>query len=243
VNTMYQQLQLTADQLKQALQQADAAKKAAQAAEAQAQAALEKEKAAEADAAAARREAQERQSEAAAALGPAPANRAYADETTVFKQPNGQVVAAPTEPVANVNGPTASTIPGGAVMTTFELYNAIANKTLGTFFLVDAWATPHPTTIPSAQSLPAAGTGGTLDKDASEALWQNLNKLTGGRNFDTAIIFFGRDVNDWEGYNAALRAINFGYARVYWYRGGIAAWTAAKQPLKPPGQPTNQTAK
>ncbi len=240
-NTMNQQLAQANQALAQALKDAEAAKAAAQKAEAQAQEALAKEKAAEAEAAEAKKEAQVRQTEAAAALGPPPANRAYADESTVFKQANGQPVAAPVDPVANVVGPTANTLPGGTVLTTFQLYNAIANQTLGTLILVDAWSSPHPTTIPGATNFPTAGAG-TLDKDALDALWAQLNKLT-GKNFDVTIIFFGDDVNDWEGYNAALRAINFGYARVYWYRGGIAAWTAAKQPLKPPGQPTNQSSK
>ena len=44
-------------------------------------------------------------------------------------------------------------------------------------------------------------------------------------------MFFSRDAQHWEGYNAALRAIEMGYSGVYWYRGGIAAWKAADQPL------------
>jgi rhodanese-related sulfurtransferase len=35
----------------------------------------------------------------------------------------------------------------------------------------------------------------------------------------------------WSGYNAALRAISFGYLNVYWYRGGVAAWDAAGLPI------------
>ena len=130
-----------------------------------------------------------------------------------------------------LNGPTPTELPDGGVLTTAQLWDAIANHKLGpAIFLIDVGATAHSQTIPGASRLPAAGQG-TMDENTLEAIWTALSKLTGG-NFDIPIVFFGADVKDWSGYNAALRAINMNYDRVYWYRGGIAAWKAADQPLK-----------
>ena len=53
-----------------------------------------------------------------------------------------------------------------------------------------------------------------------------LAALSGGDK-SRAIVFFCSSVRCWLSYNAALRAVRLGYAGVYWYRGGIAAWLAA----------------
>jgi PQQ-dependent catabolism-associated CXXCW motif protein len=171
----------------------------------------------------ARQRAQEKTAAAARDLGPPPTGT-YADETKSVG------VDPPSQPVKEVNGPTPTAIPGGKVLTTVQLWEAIANKSLGTIVLIDVSSEQHPTTIPSATRLPTAGLG-TMDEQARKTLWEALKKLSGD-NWDVSIIFFGRDAKDWEGYNAALRAIDMGYSKVYWYRGGIAAWTAAHQPLK-----------
>ncbi len=192
-----------------------------------AQAALAAMVAAQEETARIKEEARERAREMAAAvakdLGPRPTGT-YADET------KSAGVDPPNEPVKELNGPTPSVIPGGKVLTTAQMWEAFARTTLGPIVLVDVWIDVHPTTIPSANRLPTAGQG-TMDGQARTELWRALKKLSGG-NFNDAIVFFGRDAKDWEGYNAALRAIDIGFDKVYWYRGGIEAWTAAHQPLK-----------
>jgi hypothetical protein len=207
--------------------EAEKAKADAEQAKKDAQAALAAMEVAEKEAARikeeAREKAQEKTAEAAKDLGPRPTGT-YADET------KSASVDPPNEPVKEVNGPTPTVLPGGKVLTTAQLWEAIANKSLGTIVLVDVSSEQHPTTIPSANRLPTAGQG-TMDQQARKAFWEALKKLS-GNNWNISIVFFGRDAKDWEGYNAALRAIEFGYDRVYWYRGGIAAWTAAHQPLK-----------
>ena len=55
-----------------------------------------------------------------------------------------------------------------------------------------------------------------------------MGKLT-NNNLNMPLVFFCPGVKCWESYNAALRAINLGYSKVYWYRGGISSWTAAHQ--------------
>jgi hypothetical protein len=205
-----------------ALAEADAAKLEAQKAEAEAQDALEKMKEAQKEAEDARKEAQEKRREAAKELGPEPQKGAnYAGET------NQTNIPPPADPVKDLTGPTPMTIAGAKVLSTWDLWDAFAHNTLGGIILVDVGTDPHTTSIPTANRLPTAGIG-IMDKTAMDNLWQALSKLTGS-NFDTPIIFFGRDYKDWSGYNAALRAIDMGYDRVYWYRGGIASWKEAKQ--------------
>jgi hypothetical protein len=206
---------------------AEQARAEAEAAKTEAQVALAKMQAAQEEAERIRQEARQRAQEKTAAaardLGPRPTGT-YADET------KSDGVDPPSQPGKEVNGPTPIVIPGGKVLTTAQLWEAIANKSLGTIVLIDVSSEAHAMTIPSATRLPTAGLG-TMDEQARKTLWEALKKLSGD-NWDVSIIFFGRDAKDWEGYNAALRAIDMGYSKVYWYRGGIAAWTAAHQPLK-----------
>ena len=204
----------------EATKQADVARKKAQDAEAQAKQLLQELAKTKIEA---QQLAQQKIADAAKGLGPRP-TAIYADETKSFG------VAPPHEAVKTLNGPTPTELPDGGVLTTAQLWDAIANHKLGpAIFLIDVGATAHSQTIPGASRLPAAGQG-TMDENTLEAIWTALSKLTGG-NFDIPIVFFGADVKDWSGYNAALRAINMNYDRVYWYRGGIAAWKAADQPL------------
>jgi rhodanese-related sulfurtransferase len=50
------------------------------------------------------------------------------------------------------------------------------------------------------------------------------------------IVFFDHlGPKGWLAVNAALRAKALGYSNIYWYRGGLPSWTAAKLP-RPPQQ-------
>jgi len=208
----------------EATKQAEAARKQALEAEAEAKKALADKKAAEDEAARTRIDAQRNIADAAKGLGLRP-TATYADETKSFG------VAPPSAPVQKLNGPTPSDLPSGKILTTAQLWDAIAHNALGSaIFLVDVGNDLHSQTIPGASRLPAAGQG-TMNPTTLQSIWDALSKLTGG-NFDIPVVFFGADVKDWSGYNAGLRAANMGYDRVYWYRGGIAAWKAAQQPLK-----------
>jgi len=44
------------------------------------------------------------------------------------------------------------------------------------------------------------------------------------------LVFYGGARAGWLSANAALRAVQAGYTQVYWYRGGLPAWTAAGLP-------------
>jgi hypothetical protein len=79
--------------------------------------------------------------------------------------------------------------------------------------------------------LPQAGRPGSFNDQIQKDTWSALDKIIS--NLAVPVIFFSKGVKNWEGYNAALRALQIGYGKVYWYRGGIDSWTNAKQPLTP----------
>ena len=47
------------------------------------------------------------------------------------------------------------------------------------------------------------------------------------------VVFFCTGPDCWLSWNASVRASRLGYGAVHWYRGGIAAWSAARLPLVP----------
>ena len=88
--------------------------------------------------------------------------------------------------------------------------------------------------LPGAQSLL---NGGIAHADffadtAFESRFIGLLKLLSSDKH-TPIIFYSKGL-DWYGANAALRAVNYGYRQVGWYRGGLASWRAADLPVARP---------
>nr|WP_146910579.1 rhodanese-like domain-containing protein [Arenimonas daejeonensis] len=61
-----------------------------------------------------------------------------------------------------------------------------------------------------------------------------MQQATQGRK-DRPMVFYCQSTQCWMSYNAALRAINLGYTKVLWYRGGIEAWQQAGLPMGGPG--------
>jgi hypothetical protein len=163
------------------------------------------------------------------ALGPPPVSSInYGDETTSFNVEPPETTASVT-----VSSPTPIRIPGGRVLKTVQLYDALQRGNLDgaeTFFMVDASSNAEHATIPTADKIPHAGQP-TLDEKGVKDVWNALVKLTDGK-FDAPLVFFSSDVKNWEGYIAAARAIDMGYTKVYWYRGGLKAWKEANQPVK-----------
>ena len=157
---------------------------------------------------------------------PAPAaapTRNFADELTDFG------VAPKSEPETNVGSPTPLLIPVGTRIATEEVARMIANSQVTA---IDVLNNPHPQTLPAALYMPAGGMPGSFF-DASQAQFvQQLGEATGG---DTArpLVFFCQGANCWESYNAVLRANAAGYTRIYWYRGGLAAWQEAGLAMMP----------
>jgi len=154
----------------------------------------------------------------------APAERSYASETTNWGvQPQSTLKS-------NVGSRTPIGLPGARVVATSDIVRAFQSGT--SFLMIDALWDRHDKTIQGAIRIPDAGLPGTFDDPVQQALEVQLRDLTGS-DLDTAIVFFCQGAQCWESYNATLRAANLGYTNLYWYRGGLAAWTEAGLPLSP----------
>jgi PQQ-dependent catabolism-associated CXXCW motif protein len=170
-------------------------------------------------------------------LGPTPFKDDYAGEAADCKGNSQETLQK------DVSSPTPCMIPGGTVLTTKLVYNAVATGKLkgAAFLIVDVWDEPKHPTIPTAQRLPYAGAGGDFTDNVQQKLFEDMKKLTKG-NWGTPVIFFCHDAKSWEAYNASLRAIEMGMTQVFWYRGGLAAWQEASQPVEqvqPADKPTD----
>jgi PQQ-dependent catabolism-associated CXXCW motif protein len=131
----------------------------------------------------------------------------------------------------NVANFTPLIIQGGRVIGTGELESALHRGTLEgvPFLAIDAWRRPdRKEDIPGSIYIEHAGDYGTFEDDRQKKLKDELAKLT-NNNLNMPLVFFCAGVKCWESYNAALRAINLGYSKVYWYRGGVSSWIEAKR--------------
>lgn len=91
------------------------------------------------------------------------------------------------------------------------------------------WRTPAHESIQGAHWLANAGYG-VLSADAEEYFRNGLQRLTGG-NPDRAVVFFClRDC--WMSWNAARRALEFGYRNVIWFPEGTDAWRELGLPVE-----------
>jgi PQQ-dependent catabolism-associated CXXCW motif protein len=154
-----------------------------------------------------------------------PARQNYADELTDF--------GVPPQPTlqSNVGSPTPLTLPGGHVITTAEVKQALGTNIV----FIDVWQQPTHPSLPGAVPMPGAGNPGSFNDETQQRLWTALAQAT-NKQPDRPIVFFCTGSRCWESYNAALRAVNMGFKMVLWYRGGLAAWQAAGGPMATPGQ-------
>lgn len=85
--------------------------------------------------------------------------------------------------------------------------------------------------VPGAFAL--LGAGASFDDATQEAaVHQRFEGLVRAAAPDPEqpLVFYGGARSGWLSANAALRAVQAGYTQVYWYRGGLPAWTAAGLP-------------
>ena len=163
-----------------------------------------------------------------------------------------QGIAAQTELNANLGSPTPLAIAVGQRVTTVDLQRMIQSDPQ--LVLVDVLAQPHEQTIPGSFWLPSGGSAGSFQDSYQSDFAAGLEQVTGGVR-SRPLVFFCAGANCWESYNATLRANAAGFTRLFWYRGGLAAWTesrgamaplptqgaAVQQPQQPPAdQPTDQ---
>lgn len=130
------------------------------------------------------------------------------------------------------SAPTPRTAPGVATIATQDLKALLDAEpaSVRAPVLIDVAAGDGHRTLPGAYWLPGAGRGDNFIDELQASLVSLLEKLTGGDR-QRPLVFFCVNTQCWLSYNAALRAAAAGYARVYWYRGGLEAWRAAGLPL------------
>ena len=123
------------------------------------------------------------------------------------------------------HGPTPREIPGGRVVSTYELSQMLTQQPRP--YVIDVLGGNIHRTIAGAFWMIGAGAG-DMTKEEEKRFVDAMGKFAGG-NRNQALVFFCVDSQCWLSYNAALRAIAAGYTNVMWYRGGVAAWRQADQ--------------
>lgn len=141
-----------------------------------------------------------------------------------------QGIAPQTELNANLGSPTPMSIAVGQRVSTAELQRMIQSDPQ--LILVDVLAQPHEQTIQGSYWLPSGGSAGSFQDSYQSDFVAGLNQVTGGV-MSRPVVFFCAGANCWESYNATLRANAAGYTRLFWYRGGLAAWGEARGPMAP----------
>lgn len=91
------------------------------------------------------------------------------------------------------------------------------------------WLPPPHHTIPGSVWLAGVGRG---ELPPADAAWyrDRLHSLTGGDKARTIVVFC--HPNCWGSWNAAKRAVLYGYADVRWWPGGIEGWQDSGRPTE-----------
>jgi PQQ-dependent catabolism-associated CXXCW motif protein len=170
--------------------------------------------------------------------------RSFAATTLLIQAAAGQP-DAPLEPdtyrVQDYRSPTPTTLKGAIVVGTRE---AAALWNEGSSIFIDVLPrAPKPPNLPRETiwrdaphySLPGAiwlpNTGyGALSVDTEAYFRRGLESATRGDLQKAIIIFCQRAC--WMSWNAAKRALEYGYGRVYWFPDGTDGWLEAGLPLE-----------
>ena len=91
------------------------------------------------------------------------------------------------------------------------------------------WLPKKRRNIPGSVWLPNTGYG-VLPIEEEDYLRRNLLRVTGG-DPSRALVFYCL-ADCWMSWNAAKRAVSWGYANVYWYPDGTDGWAEAGLPLE-----------
>jgi rhodanese-related sulfurtransferase len=118
-------------------------------------------------------------------------------------------------------GNTPLTIPGAKTIGTQDLKNLI--KDSPKLHLIDVLGEKK--MIAGAISMAGIGTE-FLKEPLKDKFEKALATLT-GNDKSIALVFYCHHSRCRWSYNASLHALALGYRNIYWYRGGIDAWTAS----------------
>lgn len=92
------------------------------------------------------------------------------------------------------------------------------------------WRYPPHDSLPDAVWLPNTGYG-ALSADTEAYFRHGLEDVTKG-DLEKPIVFFCQR-NCWMSWNAAKRALDYGYRHVFWFPDGTDGWLEADLPLQP----------
>jgi PQQ-dependent catabolism-associated CXXCW motif protein len=152
--------------------------------------------------------------------------------------------APPPEPdsyrMENFRAPVPATLKGAEVVDTAE---AEALWRAGNVVFVDVlpkppkpelpkgtvWNEPPHRDIPGSVWLPDVGFG-ALNPTMEAWYRDSLKKLTTGDKTRRFVVYCRSEC--WMSWNAARRAVEWGYTSVVWYPGGVEEWEEAKLPLE-----------
>lgn len=141
-----------------------------------------------------------------------------------------------------MQGDTPATLAGGRVLDTGELAALLA---AGGPVLIDVadiphrpdnlapdsvWNPPPHRNIAGSIWIPGAGAA-TPDPRMNALFRQRLAQASSG-DFDHPLVFYCH-VRCWGSWNAAKRAVSFGYLAVYWYPEGVEGWQDSGRTLAP----------
>jgi PQQ-dependent catabolism-associated CXXCW motif protein len=146
----------------------------------------------------------------------------YAEEDKDWGVPPTKVLRT-----VGYHAPTPMQIPGGRVVTTGELKAMLEQNPRP--YVIDVLGGGVHRTIAGAFWMIGSGAG-DMSRDEEERFAKAIAAFAGGDK-SRPMVFFCVDSECWLSYNAALRAIRLGYTNVMWYRGGIASWRIAENPM------------
>ena len=161
------------------------------------------------------------------------ASGAFAGENSSTQEPEGYRGE-------NLRSPTPATLRGARVVSTPEA-EALWKKRAAAFIDVlphvprppdlpagTLWRGQRRLSIPGSTWLPDTGYG-ELSPAAEDYLRSGLKRATGSNHATPVVIYCMRDC--WMSWNAAKRAVSWGYTGVIWYPDGTDGWQDAGLPL------------
>ncbi|MCP3661722.1 MAG: PQQ-dependent catabolism-associated CXXCW motif protein [Gammaproteobacteria bacterium] len=143
--------------------------------------------------------------------------------------------------ISNFRSPVPDTLSVGTTVTTAQVQTLLQGPDVVLIDVLPApvkpkdrppdllWMPLGRYNIPGSIWLPNVGFG-ALSRELEYYFKMNLEKLSAGDKSRKIIIYCL--ANCWMSWNAAKRAVSFGYTRIYWYPDGTSGWEAAGLPLE-----------
>lgn len=164
-----------------------------------------------------------------------PADLAAADRPAAVPEPEGYRLD-------DFRAPVPATLAGATAVTAQELRRMLERG--DDLVLIDVlpaprkprnlrpdalWLPKKRRNIPGSIWLPNTGYG-ILPVEEEDYLRQNLLRVTHGDTSRPLVFYCLADC--WMSWNAAKRAVSWGYSKIYWYPDGTDGWTDAGFPLE-----------